>query len=542
MTVNRDDLRPVISQSAGSADPGMRKLTPQTLLGIGGLAVAAVALGLLILFLASTPLDPIIQLITLTFYLIAVLAMGATLYSHYFLCQEEIDEANHSHPTREGSATGTDAEQARSALPEFSDVQQASVILLTQRDPIAKQMQSTLSAWNLKLEVIGSCAEASQKILNRHQTDGATAEVTLIVDARDLEMDPIHLPYLIEAEANHASPTLICISDPTEAAETRRLLDSGYSAILNTPVDKSQLFSLLTDKNDNGVTAPNVVNLADYRKRSGHPDKKRILLADQHTADRKRLAAMLQKAGHRVKSVENGEQALDALERQRFDVALINLQLPIMNGTQVIKLHRFTTPHPHWVSFIVMTDETTPATLRLCRDLQIRACFFKPVPNDALLEMVSTAPVIAPPIPAAVTAVSLELEPQQRTRFLHADLLDVKILQALDQLDTDSGFVPDLITIFKRDSITILQGMEDAAEAMDATRFTELSSILMDNAGQLGAFALYEMCLTLQQTSRRELNTTFVTKLSHLRELLERTNLAFQHFLAEREYQHSDRH
>ncbi|MEJ2464154.1 MAG: response regulator [Candidatus Thiodiazotropha sp.] len=521
----------------------MQRMRPHTHLSIGGFAVATVVLGLLILFLTSTPLDPVIQLITLTFYLVAVFAMGATLRSHFARHQDEIGDADSAGASKpdESSEVETETDKTPSALTTQTKSKRAGVILLTRHDDTAKQIHRTLSAWNLDLEVIGSCAEASQLILNRHQQDVEASKVTLIIDIRELEMDPIHLPCLIEAGAGQPSPTLICIADNLEAATAQHLLDSGYSAILNAPIDKSQLFSLLTDENQSDVTGPNVVNLAHYRKRSGQQDKKRILLADQHTADRKRIAAMLQKAGHRVKSVENGEQALDALERQRFDVALINLKLPIMNGTQVIKLHRFTTPHPHWVSFIVMTEETTPATLRLCRDLQIRACFFKPVPSGALLEMINTAPVIAHPIPATIASVSQRFEPQQRTRFLHADLLDIKVLQALDQLDTDSGFVPDLITIFKRDSVTILQGMEDAAEAMDTQRFTELSSILMDNAGQLGAFALYEMCLTLQQTSYRELNATIAAKLSHLSELLDRTNLAFQHFLTEREHQRTDR-
>jgi hypothetical protein len=115
------------------------------------------------------------------------------------------------------------------------------------------------------------------------------------------------------------------------------------------------------------------------------------------------------------------------------------------------------------------------------------------------------------------------------------------VLRALHQLDNDRGFVPDLIDIFARDSFLILQGLEDAVEYQSADKFLDLSNILMDNAGQLGAFALYEMCLTLQTMSRHELNATLAAKLGSLRELIKRTNLAFQHYLTELEKQHSDR-
>jgi hypothetical protein len=155
--------------------------------------------------------------------------------------------------------------------------------------------------------------------------------------------------------------------------------------------------------------------------------------------------------------------------------------------------------------------------------------------------MIDAAPTIASPTPTTIRCITQSVKQKYETRFLHADLLDPKVLEALDQLDADSGFVPDLIAIFKRDSVAILQGMEDAVERADIVRFIELSNILMDNAGQLGAFALYEICLTLQRMSQRELNATMTNKLAQLREIVDRTNLAFQHYLSERKHQHTDR-
>ena len=115
------------------------------------------------------------------------------------------------------------------------------------------------------------------------------------------------------------------------------------------------------------------------------------------------------------------------------------------------------------------------------------------------------------------------------------------MLNALDQLDGESGFVPDLIAIFRRDSVAILQGLEEAVECRDSQRFTELANILMDNAGQLGAFALFEICLTLQQISQRELERNLETTLAQLNTTVEHTNRAFQDYLAERQTQQTDR-
>jgi two-component system sensor histidine kinase RpfC len=264
-------------------------------------------------------------------------------------------------------------------------------------------------------------------------------------------------------------------------------------------------------------------------------------MADKNTAERKRIAAMLQASGHRVKAVDNGEQALDALEHQRYDIALINLDLPIMSAIQVIKLHRFTTPHAQWISFVVMTDQTTPTTLRTCRELQVRACLFKPVPSETLIRIIDTAPVISLPTPLTLEQLPHAPPPTGlETQFLNAVLLDTQILEGLEHLDNDHDFVPDLITIFDRDSTTLLQRMEELMEYRDAKHFVELSNVLMDNAGQLGAFALYETCLGLQRMNPDELNATLPAKLERLRDLVDRTSLAFKRYLRERSDRQSD--
>ncbi|MGD8909087.1 MAG: response regulator [Chromatiales bacterium] len=523
----------------------MPRITPHNYLRIGSYSLAVVVFGLLLLFLVSTPLDPLIQIVTLIFYATAILAMGGILRNHFTSLDPSDDSGQVNQPaaiehnphaeieTESQIQKTTDSGQSAKQRPSY-------IILLTRQDQIAKGVQEKLLGWNHGLDIVRNCAEASQQLLNRLNDSEPAQQLTLIVDAQDLEIDPIHLPALIQHEASLKGVKLICIATQSEMARSQQMLAAGYSALLKTPIDKSQLFSAINAWEDNAASSPNVVNLALYRLQHGQTTKKSILLADRQTAERKRIAALLQAAGHRVKTVETGEQALDALEQQYFDVVLLNLQLPILHGTQVIKLHRFTTPYTQWASFIVMTDQTTPATLRLCRDLQVRACLFKPVPSDALLEMINEAPVIPSPEPATIRHITRSAEHNSETRFLHADLLDTKVLQVLGQLDTDRGFVPELIAIFRHDSIAILQGLEDAVERRDTERFIELSNILMDNAGQLGAFALYEICLTLQRMNQQDLNTTLTTKLSKLHEIVDRTNEAFQHYLSDREQQHTD--
>ena len=62
----------------------------------------------------------------------------------------------------------------------------------------------------------------------------------------------------------------------------------------------------------------------------------RILMVDDEAAIRLTLAALLERAGYAVTSAENGEEALDLLERQAFDLLLVDLKMPGMDGMQVV--------------------------------------------------------------------------------------------------------------------------------------------------------------------------------------------------------------
>ena len=525
----------------------MSRQTPALTLRIGAFTLAISVLCLLALFLTSSSLDPLIQAAAMFFYLASILAMGLTM-RHQFLHQAEEPPGTQAAeidntPELTGEQSG-DEEIGEHTPPSQNEapttpLRQTS-LLLSRHQHTSRMIETCYADWGKALITAGSCAEASQKLLNLLQENPEPGEVTLLIDTAGLEIDAIHLPALIRQDATRTSLRFIGIVDQQQTPRLPHLQEAGYCAFVEKPIDKSQLFSVINPSQTDEQANAKVVDLARYRKKTERQSRKRILLADKNSAERKRLADLLGRIGHRVKLVENGEQALDALERQRYDIALLNLELPIMNGTQVIKLHRFTTPHAQWVSFIIMTDQTTPATLRTCRELQVTACLFKPVPTDTLSEFIDKAPVVSQPASASVEPSHGAPPRVIETQFLHADLLDTQVLKGLEHLDSDNDFVPDLIAIFGRDSSAILQRMEESVEFDDSKHFVELSNVLMDNAGQLGAFALYESCLALQRMSPEDLRATLPAKLARLRDLVERTSAAFQQYLNERRQQHSD--
>jgi DNA-binding NtrC family response regulator len=76
-----------------------------------------------------------------------------------------------------------------------------------------------------------------------------------------------------------------------------------------------------------------------------------ILVVDDDTELRKVLSSILSEEGYSVKTVENGKQAIEVSEKKRFDLALIDIKLPDMEGTEL--LHRLKEKQPHIVTVII---------------------------------------------------------------------------------------------------------------------------------------------------------------------------------------------
>ena len=137
---------------------------------------------------------------------------------------------------------------------------------------------------------------------------------------------------------------LVLISPPLPEPDWKqRMLDTGFAAVLVTPFDKTLLFNALHSVAVSTVEDPRVANFIDHYARDRRVlQPLEILVAEDNETNQKVVCGILEKAGHRVYLVENGEQALDALDTHRFDIALFDLQMPVMDGLEALKIYRFT--------------------------------------------------------------------------------------------------------------------------------------------------------------------------------------------------------
>ena len=412
------------------------------------------------------------------------------------------------------------------------------ILILSRNKSSTTLLSRQLFDWGHETTTCSNSLQAFKHMLSRSQGEVFTPYSFLIVDGENLDIEPLSLARLIKNEPLLDDVRLICIQTSFYNEKyAHRLLRAGYHTLLESPWTKEQLFSIISYDNDNKAFSPsdNVVSLVKHRTtKQAYTRQKEILLADTPSHERDSLSHALTQAGYNIHLVDNGDQALDALEEHFFDLAIINLQLPIMSGTQVVKLHRFTTPYKQWVPFIFVEDEENPETLNLCQSIGVDICLFKPItPQEVLLSILAA---LDKGDLQNLTYVSRKTDPIQfkNNKIQDAMLLDHMTLLRLEKLDSGITFINELFKIFETEGRTILREMERAVAQRQLGKFLDQAQILLDSAGQLGAVLLYELSQQASKLSAREFEYKGSDLLSEMQQTFNLTLHAYAHYLSQR--------
>ena len=251
-----------------------------------------------------------------------------------------------------------------------------------------------------------------------------------------------------------------------------------------------------------------------------------VLVADDNRVNQKVAAKILERAGHAVVLASDGEEALDRIDD--VDVALMDVNMPTLNGIDATRLHQVAALGGRRVPIIGLTADATPQTRQRCLDAGMETCLTKPIRPDEMLQALRVA------VPADADArrpafnqgggVSL-IAAHPRFRTATSPTLD---LQALGSLATLGGepFVTQLIDDFLQDAETIMHDMRAAAETQDIIGFRAQAHALCSSSANLGVRSLRELCDGWQFLPAAELETAGPALIRQLRREWSQTRTA----------------
>ena len=255
----------------------------------------------------------------------------------------------------------------------------------------------------------------------------------------------------------------------------------------------------------------------------------RILVADDNQVNRRVVEKILQRAGHHATLVRNGEEALDALAADHFDVALMDVNMPVLNGIEATKLHRFAALGQRHVPIIGLTADASPATAERCRDAGMDACLTKPVEPARLAEVIeahgrpnSAGGMAALAPPARVAAITSH----PGFRRAAPPPLDPQVLASLEALG-GGDFLAGLVQDFLRDAEQSLRALEAAANENDVSRFRAEAHALRSSAANIGAKAVWGACRAAEVLPAAEVPAAGPRQAGAVRSELDRVRAAW---------------
>jgi PAS domain S-box-containing protein len=257
-----------------------------------------------------------------------------------------------------------------------------------------------------------------------------------------------------------------------------------FSAQLAKPFKASQLYNtllrLLTGEQGVQETAEGA---ADGKQSMS---SLRILLAEDNAMNQKVALRLLERLGYRADVASNGLEALAALERQPYDVVLMDVQMPELDGLDASRRICERWPSESRPHIIAMTANALPEDREACFAAGMNDYVAKPIRGDELAAALKRAR----PAPnhdggSGERGVSLDAAALQNLR----DLGGVE-------------FLTEVVDVFLADAPALLTSLRSSLERQDTEELRRAAHTLKSNGATLGATAFAELCRTVERQAR----------------------------------------
>jgi PAS domain S-box-containing protein len=248
-------------------------------------------------------------------------------------------------------------------------------------------LNDLLTHWGMAPTLVASGREALTA-MHRAAADGEPFSLVLL-DNMMPEMDGFMLAEEIHRHPGLAGSTLMMLSSADRRDNAARCRELGVTTYLTKPIKRAELLHAIMTAVD-GPAGGKVRVATGARSAIGPSDRGlRLLLTEDNAVNQKLALRLLEKRGHKVVVASNGREALEALEGQAFDVVLMDVQMPEMDGfeaTTAIRAKEKTTGGH--VPIVAMTAHAMKGDRERCLQVGMDGYISKPLQPTELFEAV----------------------------------------------------------------------------------------------------------------------------------------------------------
>ena len=256
-----------------------------------------------------------------------------------------------------------------------------------------KIYQSCLDEFNCTFTLVKTANEALVE-LEAAQADKQPFDILFA----DLSLDDMPGDKLCLTTASRFENTTQVIILPIHLPRAKSKYKTSATGMLFKPVKKKEFYQVIKSVCPKKLLKPSVekqkqpkasiINENQLEKEGRHLE---ILLAEDNAVNRRVATIMLESAGHRVCPAENGRQVLDLIDSAKFDLILMDIQMPVMDGEEAcIKIRRREEKTRTHIPIVALTANAMKGDRERYLNIGMDAYLAKPIQKKRLLDLVQS--------------------------------------------------------------------------------------------------------------------------------------------------------
>jgi two-component system sensor histidine kinase/response regulator len=299
----------------------------------------------------------------------------------------------------------------------------------------------------------------------------------VLTDMHMPQMDGFGLVARIKENAEIATATIMMLTSGGQRGDAARCEELGISAYLLKPVRQAELRDAISRvlqsserEGKRGMVTTNTL----HENRGASPSL-HILLAEDNPVNQKLAVRLLEKRGHRMAVALNGREALSAMEKTSFDLVLMDVQMPVMDGLEATRLlregERGSSRHQ---PVVAMTALVMKGDRERCMEAGMDGYLTKPIRPAELDAVLDRYMALKPEVPAVWEPAGVSHSP-------------VCVEELLERVDGDRAFLAELLGLLRVDYPEQMAAMKEAIAREDCAALQKVAHGLKGALGNLSA-------------------------------------------------------
>ena len=380
---------------------------------------------------------------------------------------------------------------ARTIVPRDPETLRDMRVLVVDDNATNRQiLLKMLENWHMN--ATGAESGAAAIAVLKEGKDAGRIFPLILLDAQMPEMDGFALAEAIKRNPDWRAATVIMLSSAGQRGDAVRCRAQGIAGYLTKPVQQVELLDAILAalgtraKNNDAPALVTRHSLREARNRM------QILLVEDNAVNQLFALRLLEKIGHSVTVASDGRKALNALEKQSFDLVLMDIQMPEMNGwqaTRAIREKEMTTGQH--IPIIAMTAHTMKGDEEKCIAAGMDFYLTKPIRTEELL--------------AVLQGIENRKDGANSAQELHSKepvTNAIDLTATLERLEGDRDLLGELAQLFRTECPKMVDEIRRAITAHDAENLAQQAHTLKGSAANLGAMAVSRTAMELEKIAR----------------------------------------